>query len=464
MINKLLEFEEKNDVLKYRFKYKNLMIWPYIRTVIFYDIVKQEKGIINNRIPVQKKNIFKNYFKYNTFKLPKSDILFVSDSVGIVDNHDRYMDRIVGEYIETIPKITSNIISISSNFEFMDIGRKYVTDQYILKLIEYSAKDKTISKEEDERINEFINFLKQNFPIHLETGTCKYLYDKLAEIVLELPATYLYYSRLIKKVSPKVVFWNCASYSKPAIKVLNDLGVITAEFQHGYIGTNHLVYNYSNKLKLNKEYASYMPKYYLTYGEFWTRNMCMIPEIVDIGNPIVATKIKDYKEGNYKVEKDSILLIVADYTNEYVKFIDEVLENSSGKFKIYVKLHPISLGDRAYFEKFENISTVEIIEIANIYEYIYKCEYIVGDTSTSLYEAAALKKKVFIIDSDIAREHINKGMGTWIGGGKEFIDIVNNKKEDTSSKNEYFITEWKENYINFIEKKCGINIDESQIY
>ena len=458
-LEKLLEFEENYDVLKFRFQYKKLLLWPFIRSHLFSYIINYEDGIVVNRSQVKKTSVFKKYIKYNTFNLKQSDVLFLTESMTLVKEDGKWSDRIVQAYIDVTENISSNIIRVGTDFDYSQINRPYVTLDYIQNLIEYDEKCSKMPEKERDIIREFIEFLKLNLPFKLESGAYGFVYDCLEGVIKRLPCYYKYYGRLIKKAKPKVVFWNCASYSEPAIKVLNDLGVITAEFQHGYIGSNHQAYNFSKKIKECSEYALYLPKFFLSYGPFWTQGMRMVPEVIPIGNPIISEKVEMFKHVTDENDNKNILLIESNYTQKYIECLKEILSETSNDYKIYIKLHPSTLSNRRYYSELAENDRVTIVETGTVYEWFEKCKYIIGDTSTALYEAAAVGKTVYVIDSEASRKYIKEGCGIRIKNGYEVChNIKNAKKEDLKQSTDFFVTDWEVNFQHFLENNCNIKL------
>ena len=459
VLEKLIEFEEKHDVLKFRFQYKNLLLWPYIRSPLFTYIIDYEDHNVVTRPCKQSDNAIQKYIKHNTFQVSPCEVIFVTDSIDLVEQDSKWSDRVAGAYIEMVKERAGDIVCDHGGFSYPDIGRPYVTDNYINSLIEYDAKCSKASEKELVVIREFVAFLKNNLPFQLESGAFGFVYDYLENVIRQIPYCYKYYGRLIKKAKPKVVFWNCASYSEPAIKVLNDLGVITAEFQHGYIGSNHQAYNFSKKIKECSEYALYLPKFFLSYGPFWTQGMRMVPEVIPIGNPIVSEKVEMFKHVTDENDNKNILLIESNYTQKYIECLKEILSETSNDYKIYIKLHPSTLSNRRYYSELAENDRVTIVETGTVYEWFEKCKYIIGDTSTALYEAAAVGKTVYVIDSEASRKYIKEGCGIRIKNGYEVChNIKNAKKEDLKQSTDFFVTDWEVNFQHFLENNCNIKL------
>lgn len=464
VLEKLIEFEEKHDVLKFRFQYKNLLLWPYIRSPLFTYIIDYEDHNVVTRPCKQSDNAIQKYIKHNTFQLSPCEVLFVTDSIDLVEQDSKWSDRVAGAYIEMVKERAGDIVCDHGGFSYPDIGRPYVTDNYINSLIEYDAKCSKASEKELAVIREFITFLKNNLPFQLESGAFGFVYDYLETVIRRLPYYYKYYGRLIKKVNPKVVFWNCASYSEPAIKVLNDLGVITAEFQHGLIGRFHRTYNYSLRVANNKEYLSYMPQYYLTYSPFWTKEIKMPCEIIPIGNPWVTYNIEkiEVRKRDFRDRDKNILFVESDFKNKYVDFIKELLSDIDDSYKIFIKIHPSTPQNERYYNELKKDERVSVIVNGSIYEWFARCRYVVGDTSTSLYEAEVAENEVYIIQSLEAELFIDEHHGNWVKNGHDMYNIMKNgPKKILKEGDKVFWTDWNLNFNKFLKDKCNILIDNN---
>ena len=80
---------------------------------------------------------------------------------------------------------------------------------------------------------------------------------------------------------------------------------------------------------------------------------------------------------------------------------------------------------------------------------------VIGDNTTSLYEAAALGRSVLIWNNDSAKECIDPRLGSWFDDAKELVALLQghtiNKERSMIEPEDIFAYDIKENYLNFIK-------------
>lgn len=450
VVDELVQFEENSEVLSFRFDYKNMLIWPYIRQLLFRTITDNELGIIYAREKSEKSFNWKHYWKYNSFNLKSSDVMFIRPDAGYIKENGKYIDRVVGDYMDLVDNC-ARFLQYNNKLDISELNGNVKSDVFIKKIIEYEACFREKPLEEDNNIDKMLQYLKEKLPFKVEEGIYISLKKKLQKVISEFPYYYKYYGHLMDIVKPKIVFCNCAMYGNPLIKVLNDRKIVTAEFQHGYIGRGHDTYNYAKKVAENKEYKTYMPQFFLTYGEYWTREILVPSQVKVIGNPIVSRNIEESIKKKKDVCKNQILLIATIQYELYVKFVREMLKYLPKEYTIVIKLHPLFVKDKEYFEEFFDNERVSFRGKENIYDCINESQYIIGDTSTALYEAAALGKTIFIMDGLRTRILTSKNLGIWVNSGKEISDFLLKNACVKGEENIYFCMEWRKKYIDFLE-------------
>ena len=455
---KLVDFENNSRVLEFKYEYRDILIWPYIRDVLFRKIVNNSKGVLPVSLKPVKRHKYRDYIKYNSYNLPKRDILFCWPSGTLVESEGQVVDRVIGDFLSSYSDSSAELVGFGKDFDIKKYSATNIAfslDVFINQIIYYEGEKEKVSNAEMERINEMVDYLKKNIPFEVEIGIFEGVKEKAINTIKRFPSYYKYYQKLVDIVMPKLVIFNCGVYGLPQVKVLNDYGVLTAEYQHGRID-RHFDYMYGENMVNNTTYREYMPKYFLSWGNFWTHNQKLPSNIYNIGNPLVQKSIEKLKKQKSDINKDyNILFVTTDVQHsKYVEIIDYLLENLSPQYKIFVRLHPNIEESRRYYEKFFGNERVEIRNDGLIYDFFYKCKYIIGDKSTALYEAAAIGREVFILDCKHARDIMNKDFGIWIKNGQELIENINNSgtydKRYTSE--DFFGKNWEKNYFDFLQE------------
>lgn len=453
--NEFIEFENNSKVLDYRYQYKDLPIYPYIRDFLARRLFCQQSGILPQKPLYVPDNRYKDYIKYNSYKLPKSDILFISSTYFLVESDNQVFDRIMDDFVQIKADVTSKMLRHETEFNYeklSSMGIPFSTDNFIYKMIKYGAERQEVSSKDIEAIDALINYLKDTVPFEVEEGLYAGVKQRALTVIKEFPFYYKYYQTLIDIVQPKLMISDGGLCGLPMVKVFNDCGVTTAEYQHGQINL-HFDYMYGASIAESEVCKGLMPQYLLTWGSFWTKGQKMPTNIYRLGNPAVQKEIEKFR----KLEPDTnaqyrILLIVGVEHNWYVDFIRYILEHLPANFKIIVKLHPSLPETLKYYKPFLSNDRVEVKIKGWIYGYFAMCKYVIGDMSTAMYEAAAVGKEVFIADNKIADGYMNGGFGIKIKNGQEFVERMNEIKEESFCSEDFFENNWKDNYLNFLRE------------
>lgn len=130
-------------------------------------------------------------------------------------------------------------------------------------------------------------------------------------------------------------------------------------------------------------------------------------------------------------------------------------------FKIIFKLHP---GEWRFKDKydmhFENYNNIFVEADTDIYKLIKKSEYIIGHTSTSLFEAYGFDKKILVYDDSLSKIYIPAEIGMRFRNVDDLLDKIRSKysTNNHSINIDYFFNRnWKENYIKFLKEEINLN-------
>ncbi len=194
---------------------------------------------------------------------------------------------------------------------------------------------------------------------------------------------------LLKIINPKCILCVDGYNSNSSLILAAGDKIPTVEYQHGIISSAHIGYSFGQDYDLPK---GVLPKHFICWGKLWTQNL----------DPHFAKntriQIGTYEYGLWSREKVSI-----NRPAQGVLFIMQpsVADFIEGQIKLFRNLFPKeTIGIRYHPKHQNNIEGLESCEHhfqGNLYDLFMRYEYIVGCFSTSLFEAAAMNKKVFYI-------------------------------------------------------------------
>lgn len=471
MMDKILRLESKNNnFIEYKIYNNRILLWQLIRSEILQDIISKENsfevahGINNNRRLFDLFIYLITSVLYSPYRLKKNDIIVFGLGVSNIKKGKLYYNKVNEYFVDLFRDKTCYIETSKDRKYFLPKIRKnlYFKDLIGLKIFLKSKTVGSLKKEDCKVIDDFIEKLKSVFYEH--DLDFKYYEKKLIGILRKIPFYFIEYEKILKRSNPKVIFVEDGNYggeNSVLIAIAKSFGIKVGEFQHGYVGLNHVAYNYQfDNIKNIEEYKRFVPDYYLTYGKFWSENIRIIGKSVEVGNPHFENMIKKYIRKTRVEEEKNILVVsqgtvtkkMVEFTKELVKIID------SKKYKITFRLHP---GEVAFKERYEKLYEIDSIQVSNsgdIYELISRSDIIIGSSSTTLFEAKAFDKTVYILRNSDSELFISKEFGIWVNSAEEFYEnILQNKQDKKKEEKSFFWADnWEENYKEFLQKEVGI--------
>jgi len=461
-LKKLLEIEKEEKILEYRFNFDNFLMWPVIRWAVFSQAINdyEEQTIKSTpKIPQLLKYAINILIKYPYF-VKNTDIMAFGKTVSNVLVDKQYFHRIHDYYNFVFPENTI-FFEEPNNFEYKKpraFKKTYYYDYIRIMPILRTKLNKNIDIEQIRTINAFVDYLKTNFDKKFDDSFYETIKTRLIKEGKRLKYRKKYFMKLLDKIKPKVLFLNCAHYGGESyiIKWAKERGIITAEFQHGVVSKMHPAYNYGDGILNSEEYRKYTPDYFLTYGEYWNKQIKIPGNTYVVGNPHFHESIKRYKD--IKEEENTILIVSqGTLTKEFVETAKYLASEFKDK-KIVFKMHPGEMKNYNLIKPLEAFRNIEIQKDGDIYELLAKYESIVACYSTTVFEALAFNKRIYLLDNSYSKNYIPKEIGIRFKNFTELRDLIKNKVKNENEQDieYYFNSNWKENYKKFIEQEIGI--------
>ncbi len=469
------EFTSFEDEALLNFTIDNkINLWQMSRFDIFNELLKKEFKIYVVPPNVRKTRLLN--FKYIYLTLTKNpmfikrsfDILTIGPAMlNSIKINKKYFNRIY-DYYNFVYEDNTVMLEDSYNYAYYyprAFRNLYYRDYIKLKplIINKIIKYK-INAANRKKITDFIFCISKQF-VGLNNQFLNNLKNHLIKIISLIPTYEYFYNKIIEKVRPKIVFLNMGSYGieNYLIALLKDAGVVVGEFQHGVITEGHAAYNYGKNVFNSKNYKRYLPDYLLTYGDFWNKKMSIPVKKITIGNPhfwYSYDKVKNNSRSYGQDKHEKIILIVSQetVTDVNIKIAKELSKKINNKYRIIFRLHP---GERRFEGKYRELygfSNVLISKTGDIYKLIERSDFIVSIYSTTIFEATALGKRVYVYKHPLSKIYIPKDMVIWFENVDELYELIrNNAKSKTNYSIDYFWNRnWKRNYMDFIENQVGL--------
>lgn len=409
----ILEKIENQENL-FRKKIEEIYFWKIIRFSLLCEIgikvklmgkIQDKKNI--NKIEKTKKLLLGtiiSFFKNNNFK--KNIIVFEFNDFKLYGNFEDENNLLSKFYFDLIEKFKKEKIDFEVVYplylekEYRLEKNSYAKENYkylFFKIIGFIKNKFNLFKfliEDKEYLEKLKKYFKKETGIkNLEILSKK----KLREMLINFEIEYKYYTSFFKIKQPKKIYIICSYGQEALIAAAQDLNIEVIELQHGIITKYHVGYNFLDVK------TPYFPDKLLLWGEYWKDNI-NLPKNVKIG--LYGYPYLKRQHGKYKnIEKNlNQVIFISQGTigkNLSEKAVKFARENPD--LKVVYRLHPGEFlrWKKEYKDLYEN-RNLKNLEISdnndkNLYKYLFESEYLIGVSSTVLFEALNLGLKVGVV-------------------------------------------------------------------
>jgi hypothetical protein len=466
-IDDLFEIESDPKILDYRFKTPDIPMWLPIRFQFYYDIVKRVNSLENPHVKVNpyklliKKKI--DYITKSIFKHPfrgkKVDILIFGAGINNAFENNKFYNRLYDPLFD----IFNSIALIESSNKFSYPTPRYLNDIFyedlVLIIAKLISKFKSFQEQDKDTIIRFIEYLKTRL-IHLNLPNfvkIESYYTALQKLSINFQIRAGLYHNILSKFSPKVIMVEDGHYFGRIDLILSakKMGIKVAEYQHGFINSNHFAYNFH--LNLLDKIKLYTPDYMLFWGEYWSKNCNTPSKKTVVGFPYLSVKSKDVEErkkGNLKV----ILLCSGGNIPENYNNFGLLLTNKLGKQDyIYIfRPHP---SERSESEKrySQLLNAGYALDMGNLYDTLKSVDIFISlEATTVLFEAINFCNKVILLKTDASDLFLNyndKELPFFVANNEiELLQHIMSEQEITKEKRTaFFYPNYEEAFQNWYE-------------
>ena len=470
---KLFEFEKNPELLEFKFEFDNILMWPFVRYVIFQGVIAKELQLQAQSSNFSDKETSSKKEKIITFFAPfilnpffrrkEYSILVLNWTSNIegIKEGKRYFNKRDDYFGGIFPKETLFLEqTLKGKFRYPRVHGNVLSRDCIDimgKIVRRIIKPTDIDKK---RIHDHIEFIKTHFPYKIDPEKLTDIKSILLSNSVKLKTKKILYKSLLKSIKPKLVFVQNSTYGPTGylVKWIKEFGIKTAELQHGTITKGHIGYNFNDDLINNTEYQKYIPDYLLTFGEFWNLQTNTCSKKITIGNPHFSKIMKGFARKEKSLNSYRVITVISQWTiaKQLIRFtieLSKLLENSN--IKIIFRLHPTENEHDSKYQVIKMQSNIKISSSGDVYSLFNESDYIVGCYSTVLYEAAAFGNPIFIYNNELSKMWIPKELGIWIKNAQELVNNLN-IKTNINEFSYYWNPNWEKNYRKFIKNEIGI--------
>ncbi len=265
---------------------------------------------------------------------------------------------------------------------------------------------------------------------------------------------YKRFEKLLSRINPQILV-EVVGYG-PKCMIFNEIckkrGILTIELQHGWLGKEHIAYNYAAEERIKQ----FPDKLYL-FGDYYKVNAKFpIPkdQIISVGFPYYERELREHQRCSKQDMRYTVLFLSQTmYARQLSKLaIDLCEQTDKNEFRILYKLHPSEYKTWEEIHPMLKESSVEIIgeNDMTLYDCFAISDAQVGIRSTTIYEGLGFHLQTFIFNRDFQdylEDLVELGIADLVADASEIVSKVR-KHNHTSYDVNLF---WKENALYNLE-------------
>lgn len=225
----------------------------------------------------------------------------------------------------------------------------------------------------------------------------------LARKAAAMPWLYRRHAAMLRRVGPTLLIKEEACYGPSAVlmRAAHDLGIATAEFQHGAVSAGHDAYNVAPALRHDERFRRTLPRHFLAYGAWWLEQMDVPVAGVSIGNPHRDAQLAGIGR---RPGPSREVLVLGDGidTALYLALAEQLTERLAGRFETVFRPHPLEREAIRSLQAAGRIA-VRVDTRPDLYESLRESHAVVSEVSTGLFEAVGLVPHIFVWDTPKSR-------------------------------------------------------------
>lgn len=467
VLEDFLTIEDDPEILNFRFECDDMLMWPFIRYLLFQDILLAREYNTFNTIET---DTFNNYnklkyiyhsFKHSPFQMKFSKpfrMIMFGSGVANTKVNTKYFHRVMDHFAFLH---TDETLSIESSR-----NRKYLSPRHFphvcyhdsIFIIGYIASKCKRSKSVDlQTIHNLIRYLQEKCDHTLNKSDLRYLETQLIRLSKVIHVYRCFYRRLFDRFKPEILFQEDASYGFNSfiLKWAKERNIITVEPQHGALSKNHPAYNYGKAISSSGIYSQYLPDYFLSYGELWNDLMNFPVKKITVGNPNYSERLEEIDVQPDKRSKTRILILSAQtVSNLTVKMaLDLVALTDETRFDIVFRPHPLEwpLIEKSYPELLTH-ERIQMDTEENLYASLLNADFAIGFNSTSLFEALGLCKAVYVFEHPGNELDMPRALFKRFPSVEELLHLIQSHSAEDEIDTDYiWEPNWEANYKRFMD-------------
>ena len=471
----LLRIEDDPEILKPVCSKTGIPLWvllrtPFIRTFLYDTLYGQNPPAPFAKIPTSlaaqttTRSLVHNVLEKRNIKC---DILIVATGMGVIKRDGKWFNRLSDRFALQYPDNTTVLEDIfawrwpyprqnervlyqlptaigAKAIGRATLGSSLTTAETLVAKITHRARD-ILDWEPSDSARQILT-------------------RNLAQKIASLPWLYKRWTNILKESGATVMLKEEGCYGPSAVAIVaaRNLGIITAEYQHGAISRGHDAYNVAPALLASAAYRATLPDYLLGYGQWWIDQINMPVQGISVGNPHRSEVLTQSSDTNGKTH--STILVLGDGVDDemYLAWSARLASSLGDTFKVIFRPHPSSLANGVVDLLLTEAGSIEIDDCPDLYISLANADIVVSELSTGLFEAVGLVKRIFMWATA-------KSAFTFPESPFEQFDDIDDLVRQLQSQNSeiqkpmnselFWASEWKSNYRRFLEHVGALRLE-----
>jgi hypothetical protein len=445
------------------------LIWPFLRYALVIELEIAAKGI-NPRLAIPQTQPAKHLAQYfvRAFgrripnRVPASEAIFFASSIRAQFHNGEWFNPSTDPFADACFPRPCLIVEDSVLREFRiprQRSDRVLSHDWTTLRAGMMARLRLATRRTHRDIDYCINSLR---------ATCKALAVNLDEpaftrirhhaIMYKLKHMTLLpaYLKLLSRARPKVIFVEAAHYggrNASIVAAAQQLGIVTAEIQHGFLSREHPCYNMApGYIEAGKR--TLLPDYLLTYGPFWQKDLQTPAQLVTVGHPTLLETAHLLRSSSGRSKIRILIISQPAYIETLLNFARSLASQSSGRASVCVRPHPND--DRTLFRDLAGSGAT--VDEGALYQSLAAATCVIGVNSTTLFEALAFGCKVAVFDvKGLTTASMPRSIFPHLSAPDEFLSFAEgadgNARDDIMD--EIWNPHWRKAFQQFVRETCS---------
>lgn len=470
-IDDLLAVEDDVALLQYRCPTTDLLVWPLIRVAFLREILGEALygGAQAAPASTSRKVIISAMAKATLHDLShppgQADVLIMASGVGHQLRHGHSYNRLADPFVDAAPRHTLLVEDLFNWRWPAPRDRSRVAFHTPLQAAAAMTGRLLVGRRHRELAGAVIALVASRARERLDWSPSpqrrQALVEVLARKIAALPFLQRSYRLLLERVRPRLLLKEEACYGPSAMlmSVARELGITTAEYQHGVVAAGHDAYNFAPALRTSTAWRNVLSDWFLAYGQWWTTQINVPVQTRVIGNPHRSLQLEATETKPAPPREERRVLVLGDgiETGAYID-LARAIGSALPDWTVVFRPHPLER--QRIVDRFrEGLSLddgriVEIDVIPDIYSSFRQAAVVVSEMSTGLFEAIGLVPSVLLWDTPKSRFTFREHPFTSFTTVEDCVTTLREGRikvltpTDTAA---IWAPDWRSNYLAFLK-------------